>query len=145
MSTKQRGFSLIELLTAVAIVAVLSSIAVPAYRQYVRRADRAEARTALLENVQFLERNRTATNRYDEDGAGREMNAERLLVTQSPKDGRARYTIEIEDLGRATYTLKAVPVAGGPAAGDECGTLTLTHQGVKGISGSSTVAACWNR
>jgi type IV pilus assembly protein PilE len=135
---------LIELLTTLVIIGILASIAVPGYRQYMRRADRAEARTALLENAQFLERNRTATNRYDRDGAGGEIDSTKLLVTQTPKSGTARYTIEVEDLAAATYTLKAVPVTGGPMAGDECGTLTLNHTGAMGV-GKSTVLACWGR
>ena len=45
---KQQGFTLIELVIVVAIVGILSSIALPLYRDYVVRANRTEAKTALL-------------------------------------------------------------------------------------------------
>ena len=66
----QQGFTLIELMIVVVIVAILASLSYPSYREYVRRSARAEAKAALLENAQFMERNFTAANRYDEDSAG---------------------------------------------------------------------------
>jgi type IV pilus assembly protein PilE len=47
-SQRMRGVTMIELLTVVAIVAILSSIAVVSYRNYVLRAHRTDATTALL-------------------------------------------------------------------------------------------------
>ena len=54
--TTQTGFTLIELLIAVAIVALLAAIAVPNYNQYVERARRADATTALTRTAGQLER-----------------------------------------------------------------------------------------
>ena len=55
------GFTLIEVMIVVAIVAILSAIALPSYTEYIRRSHRADARAGLLQAQQWLERAATAT------------------------------------------------------------------------------------
>jgi len=130
--TGNSGFTLIELMVVVAIVGILAAVAYPSYQEHVRRANRAEARGILLEMAQLLERNFTKANSYENFA---------LPVSQSPRTGTARYTIQFsaDTPTRNTYTLEAVPE--GSMAGDTCGTLTLTQTGVRGAEGS--VAECW--
>ncbi|NTV95209.1 MAG: prepilin-type N-terminal cleavage/methylation domain-containing protein [Thiobacillus sp.] len=142
-STYRQGFTLIELLVTVAIIGILAAIAIPSYLEYVRRSARADAKEVLLENAQFMERNFTEANRYDRTSAG---GAVTLPVTQSPRDGTAKYSVTLSAVATSTYTLHATPVNGGSMAGDACGVFTLNQLGQKGLSGASmTVADCWNR
>lgn len=143
---KQQAFTLIEVMIVVAIIGILASIALPAYQRYIRKAHRADAEAALLENAQFLERNFTETNRYDQTAGG---NAIALPVTQTPRESGAtgQYAISLDaaSSSASTYLLRAVPTADGVMANDECGTLTYNQLGQKGVSGASASAAtCWN-
>jgi type IV pilus assembly protein PilE len=142
MKSIQRGITLIELMTVIVIVSILASLAIPAYTQYMKRAHRAEAKTALLENSQFLERNFTVTNSYATDGGGDEISEASLPVRQSPKEGAsAKYDIQIEN-DATSYTLSAVPREGSRMEDDSCGTLTLTNTGVKD-STKGDAQTCW--
>lgn len=137
---RMRGFTLIELMITVVIIGILTAIAYPSYQEYVRRGNRAEARSIILEATQFMERNYTIANRYDQDSGGNALNLPATL-SQSPKQGTAKYNIGFSALAAQNYTLQAVPT--GVMAGDACGTLTLTETGVQGAGG--TVADCWGR
>jgi type IV pilus assembly protein PilE len=142
---QQRGLTLIELMTVMVIVGILAAIALPSYSQYVRRADRAEAKSALLEDAQFLERNFTVNNTYNIDAVSNDPMVDATLpVGQSPKDSTARYTISLTALGATSFELSAIPVPGGPAADDPCGTLRITNTGLKTATGG-TPANCWSR
>ena len=142
---KLGGFSLIELLVVVAVVGILSAIALPSYFQYIARANRADAKTALLVNVQFMERNFTESNRYDQNSTGAAINNAALPLQNSPTTGTAVYTLSVNP-AQTTYTLTATPVGGGSMDGDACGNLRINEVGVKGRSGAGlTVAECWNR
>ena len=65
ISGRNRGFTLIEVMIVVAIGAILAAIAFPSYARYVEQARRADAKAALLDAAQRLERCHTQFNAYD--------------------------------------------------------------------------------
>ncbi|MGC1443605.1 MAG: prepilin-type N-terminal cleavage/methylation domain-containing protein, partial [Burkholderiaceae bacterium] len=56
MKTTSKGFTLIELMITLVVIAILAAIALPSYGRYVQKASRAEAKSALLEASQFMQR-----------------------------------------------------------------------------------------
>jgi type IV pilus assembly protein PilE len=140
--TWSKGFTLIELMIVVAVVAILAAIAMPSYTEYIRRGHRADARAGLLQAQQWMERAATANGLYPTS-----------LPTALTWSGDAskRYTIALA-AGSDTdsYTLTATPRSPGPQAGDKCGTFTLTHNGIRGAAGKKSGDAgydpdCWGK
>ena len=125
---KTGGFSLIELMIVVVIVAILGSIAYPSYLNQVTQSRRADAQAVLMEAAQFMERFYTENNRYDRDTAGTAV-ALPAQLQESPRDsGTKSYDIIVQASSASTYTLRATPKNG--QAGD--GFLQLTNTFAKG-------------
>ncbi len=133
-TTRQLGFTLIEVLVAMACVAVLVTVAWPSYQGLLERSQRAQARTALLQAAHWLERAASANGNYP---ASTDIPASVLQV-----EGQ-RYQIQVTSSPQS-YALSATPI--GTQSADACGTLTLNHLGVRGVQGGSqTAAQCWSR
>lgn len=116
----------------VAVIAILAAVALPSYVSYIERNNRADAKMALLEQAQAMERCYTVNNTYE--GCA--------LIRNQSENGH--YTISFSGNVTATsYTIQAVPIAGGRQANDSCGTFQLTHTGVRTASGNNQ--ECWDR
>ena len=153
-SARRSGFTLIELMITMAIIAILVSIALPSYASYRARARRADARTQLLQVAQFMQRFYAANDSYKSDRSGNAVLTQvPANLRQSPGDSSSTvlYALAIPEatLGDMRYTLQMVPVITGAMAGDECGTLTLDATGLRGVvvggaAGSTGVRdLCW--
>ena len=123
-----RGFTLIELMIVVAILAILIALAYPSYRDQVRKSRRADAESVLLEAASTLERCFTRFNAYNSDICPD--------VTGASENGF--YTVTIER-NATTYTLTATPQ--GDQVNDRCGTYTLDYLGNKTPTPDSR--RCW--
>ena len=132
---KMKGFTLIELMIAVAIVAVLAAIAVPIYQDQVDRTRRADAQVALMDMAQQLERCFTRFNSYSAAGCPDSSQSH-----QSP-DGFYRIRI---NAGTTTYELVATPTGiQATRDGAKCSELRLNQVGERTAQGSEG-GECWN-
>ena len=142
---KGGGFTLIEVVIVMAIIAILSAVAFPSYTAYVARGKRADARGQLTQAAQFMQRFYAANDRYDVDRAGGTVtNAMPANLKRSPGDSESpQYDLTITATSVA-YTLTMAPASGRSMANDPCGSFTLTSTGVRGVTGTSkTRDECW--
>ncbi|EGW21549.1 type IV pilin protein [Methylobacter tundripaludum] len=143
MKQTQQGFTLIELMVTVAIVGILAGIAYPSYQDSVMKSRRADAKGVVLGLANAMERRFTETNSYLGAATGpADMGAPGIYTI--PAETATYYTITISVATASSYTLSAAPA--GVQSTDECGTLTLTHTGSKGVTDAATgvtAAYCW--
>lgn len=137
MSGRKRGFTLIELVVAIAIVAILSAIAIPSYRDSMFRARRADGREMLQRVASAQERFYTNRNVYTAD-----LTTVAGLNLGTTNSEAGHYTLAVAlDATAQTFTLTATPA--GDQVGDDCGNLTVNNVGARGFSGSQTNGSCW--
>lgn len=136
---RMRGFTLIELMVVVAVIAILGAIAFPSYQEAVRKGHRGQAKADLLDLAQRAERFRTINGTYEGFALGSGDD-------KSPRQGTQRYTVTLATTP-TTFTLKAAPFNAQQRKDARCRTLVLNQAGEKTIEGSptptGTAAECW--
>ena len=134
---KLLGFTLVELLITIAIVAILAAIGLPSYRNYVIKANRGEGKSALVDAAsrqeQFYLDNKTYTTSITALGLTALTESGNYTVTAAASAGSTIAT---------SYTLTATPASPTQTQDTDCANLTLASDGTKGASGSNTTD-CW--
>ena len=125
--TTKNGFTLVEILVVIALVAILVALALPSYRQYVRQANRAEAHQLLLNWANNQELWRATHPTY-------------ASAANLPAPTHDKYTFSISGVSATGFVLTAT--ATGDQAYDEdrgtsCKPMTLDQSNAK------TPAECW--
>jgi type IV pilus assembly protein PilE len=132
------GFTLIELMITVAIVAILAAVAIPTYKDHIARGRRAEASAVLVEVNQYMQRYYSSNDGYTSTVPSSLENV--------PRGATTGLTYQISAaINTASYTITAAPI--GAMSTDTCGNLLITSQGRKLISvggaAATTSVACW--
>lgn len=131
MQTRSRGFTLIELVVALAIVAILATIAYPSYIGQVVKTRRAAGAACLMEQAQFMERYyATNPNLTGYTGAA-------LPNTACEADLNGHYVIAFSVVPNAnSYTIAATPQGAQWDRDTQCRIMSVNERGTKSVSGS---------
>jgi type IV pilus assembly protein PilE len=141
-----RGVTLIELMIVIVVIAILGSIAVPSYRSYMLRAQRADAKAELLrvrvaQEKFFLQNNRYATaDEFDDPSADGGLGF-------SGTSEHGHFNVDLTEATATTFTARA-RATGGQTADSPCQTLTVDELGQHtsaDSAGNDTTEQCWRR
>ncbi len=143
MRGRSRGFNLIELMITLLVIAILMSLAYPAYQGRVIQARRADGHRLLYEAAQRQQQHFTEYGFYTKYIDTEPDGIKGLRMKQDSQEGYYRLSSDFIDEDNTTYTLTATALS--PQTADtECGDLTLTHLNVKDCSATDCdVNRCW--
>ena len=136
-SNAQRGFTLIELMIVVAIIAVLAAVALPSYQRYVIKSKRTDMMSEMHNIASQIQSRKLAQTTYSNN-----------LITglngDYPKQGQALYAVTFTPNPLTEqWTITATPKTGMQMAGDS--NLTLDYQGVKCRGAVCANDDSWNK
>jgi type IV pilus assembly protein PilE len=140
--SRRAGFTLIELMIVVAIVAILAAIALPSYQRFITESRRDTATACLLELAQFAERHHTTFMSYANLGSATHP----LPALQCRNDLAAHYTFSLHGAPTVrTFALQAVALGAQAVNDATCVTLRLDQTGARTSLDSANAASvgCW--
>jgi type IV pilus assembly protein PilE len=137
---RPRGFTLLEVIIVVAIVAILTALAVSAYGRYVLRSHRAEAHQALMALADGEERWYATYNRYTDD-----LSQFGFTEPAASLNGHYELVLAVDEETAQSFTAIAIPIH--TQAADVCGSLSINNRGNKlpdsADAQANTNGKCW--
>jgi type IV pilus assembly protein PilE len=150
------GFTLVELMVSMLIIAILAGTAIPSYDNYLVIARRSEAKTVMMKGALWMERNQAASFGYDRDAAGAALNATSLTAQglgRSPEslNTTAYYLMTLATpVSSGAFEIAATAQGSQATKDSKCAVLITDHLGRRGIRVGSTrdytsaqAASCW--
>jgi type IV pilus assembly protein PilE len=142
-AASNRGFTLIELMIAVAVVSILATIAVASYTSYVKKSRRTDARSALLDLAGREEKLFSVANAYSNLPSDLGYGGAWPVTVGS---GYYQVTVVSPDptqpAGTPSYFIKAVPV-GTQASDTTCTELDVNQLGAQSAIPAANTSTCW--
>ncbi len=127
------GFTLIELMIVVAIIAIIAMVIYPSYQDSVRRAKRIDAQSTMMDIASQLQKYKIARFSFAKADGSFVTLADIGATNQIPSTGTVLYTIALSNQGLGTWTLTATPKSGTAQFGD--GHIVINHRGER----------CWTK
>jgi type IV pilus assembly protein PilE len=137
MRNDVRGLTLIELMIVIVVVAILATVAIPGYRQYVLRTNRTEAKRTLLNVAAAQEKFYLQNNTYAGPSALATAPPDGLGIPGTTEHGH--YTVAIDAADAATFSATAT-AQGGQAQDSRCASFTINQAAAR----TATNADCWD-
>ena len=129
------GFTLIELMIVIAVVAILATVAIESYDFATVKARRGTAQVCLTEATQYMERFYTTNLRYDKDP----ITGTAVALPVCSEDVTQFYTISfVATPTQHAFSVQAVPLGHQLAAETKCGTMTINQAGIR-----TPTTGCW--
>ncbi len=131
-ASKRNGFTLIEVMIAMAIVAILTAIAFPSYQNYITRSSRSAAQTELLELANLQEKIYLNTTSYAVSVTAAYNGRSDGGMGKTPgttADGKYALAITPNAIPTQTFLITATPVVGSTQDGD--GVMTMSSNGTR--------------
>ena len=123
-----KGFTLVEVMITVAILGIITAIALPSYQESVKKSKRVEMQSQMVDIASKLQRYKIANFTFNEPGTTTAITLSYVQIpTVYPTAGQALYNVQLANVTSGTWELEAVPKTGTAVATD--GTLRMNSKG----------------